>query len=284
MSTPAANTVTSTSTLERFGAFDRREVLLGGSAIAVAVAAHADLPLLAIGLVFLVASYLRPARLQDPRWWLAVAIASFVVDGTVFLELDDHTVLAHYWALAIGVSLLAEDPDRSLEVNGRLLIGLTTAFAVASKLAWGEFADGSFFESTLLLDDRFSWPARLAGIADPAANQEAYVHLVAGDPAPLATGPRVRAFAVALTVGTLALESALAVVHLLPFPSLARVRLWLVATFCVATYAIVPVVAFGGILLMMTAADRSRDRRSRLRILAGMLGLYAWGLVWVTVR
>jgi hypothetical protein len=47
---------------------------------------------------------------------------------------------------------------------------------------------------------------------------------------------------------------------------------------------LVPVAAFGGVLLMMAAADRSCDLRSRRRFVAGTFGLYAWGVLWVLLQ
>jgi hypothetical protein len=158
---------------------------------------------------------------------------------------------------------------------------------VASKVRWGEFVDGSFFEATVLLDDRFSWLAHIAGIPDPAANHAAFAELAAtGGPVALQSGPRLAPLVWLLTAGTLVVEAGVAVAYLLPsrWSWLPRLRSTLLVVFCVTTYAIVPVAGFGGILLVMAAADRRFDRAGRIRHLAGAAALYAWGIVWTALH
>lgn len=271
--------------LQRLRSIDTADLPLAGTAVVLPLSAHTHVPLLLIGLAVLVVMVTDPGRLRSPAAWLVTAGALAVADALLFLDLDDHIVLTHYWVLGIGLSLLATDPARSLERNGRLLVGLTMAFAVVSKLLWGEFADGGFFEATVLLDDRFNWIADLAGVTDPSANYRAFDRLAAdGGPVALTTGPRLGLLVAALTAGTLLLEGAVGAAFLLPWHWLGRVRTWLLALFCVVTYAIVPVAGFGALLLVMASADRVHDRAARLRHLAGAAGLYVWGAVWTGLQ
>jgi hypothetical protein len=272
--------------LERIRSIATADLPLAATAVMLPISSHRHVPQLLIGVVFLLVVVTQPARLRSPVPWLAAAAALAVADAFRFLALDDHVVLTHYWVLGIGLSLLlASDPDRSIERNGRLLIGLTMAFAVASKVLWGEFADGDFFEATVLLDDRFSRLAHIAGVADADANYRSFERLSAtGDPIVVSTGPRVEAVAGALTVGTFLVEGAISAAFLLPWRWLGQVRTWLLAVFCVATYAIVPVAGFGGLLLVMSAADRKHDRSGRLRHLSAIAALYAWGVVWTALQ
>jgi hypothetical protein len=271
--------------LQRLRAVDTADLPLAATAVVLPLSAHTHLPLLLIGLVLLVAMATDLRRLRSPAVWLATAGALAVADAFLFLDLDDHIVLTHYWVLGIGLSLLTTDPARSLERNGRLLVGLTMAFAVVSKLLWGEFADGGLFEATVLLDDRFNWVADIAGVADPSANYAAFDVLAAGGgPVELTTGPRIGPVVAALTAGTLLVEGAVGAAFLLPWPWLGRVRTWLLAVFCVVTYAIVPVAGFGALLLVMASADRAHDRAARVRHLAGAAGLYLWGAVWTALQ
>jgi hypothetical protein len=278
-------TATRTPPLQRLRGIDTAELPLAATAIVLPLSSHTHRPLLVIGLVLLVVVVTDPGRLRSPITWLVTAGALAVADAFLFLDLDDHIVLTHYWVLGVGLSLLATDPARSLERNGRLLVGLTMAFAVASKLLWGEFADGGFFEATVLLDDRFNWVADIAGVADPSANYAAFDVLAAGGgPVPLTTGPRLGLVVALLTAGTLLVEGAVGAAFLLPWRWLGRVRTWLLAVFCVVTYAIVPVAGFGALLLVMASADRAHDRASRLRHLGGAAALYLWGVVWTGLQ
>jgi hypothetical protein len=76
--------------------------------------------------------------------------------------------------------------------------------------------------------------------------------------------PRLRLLAAVSTWGMLALESAVALIMLLPRAPIVRHGLLLM--FCLVTYAFAPVAGFGWLLLVMGAAQIEADQRWLLRL------------------
>ena len=284
MTSTTAEPSKSPSLLERARAAEPDVVVLRASALLV-LHNSADRTVLQVVAVALLAVALRRRWIRHPVPWLAAATVSLAYDWTAWRGLDDHVILTHYWLLAIGLSLLAIDPAQSLERNGRLLVGGTFLFAVISKVAWGEVIDGSFYEATILTDTRFSWVAGLAGIDDPAANRAVFEGVHHAGTVALDGGVRLGVVAMALAIGTLILESLLALVFLAPVPGrVFWVRSALLGVFCVATYVIVPVAGFGGVLLAMAAADRRWGTDARLLHAAAMVVLLLWIPLWTALH
>jgi hypothetical protein len=222
---------------------------------------------------------------RSPVPWLVVGAVSLVWDRLNWYGLDDHVVLTHYWLVAIGCALFATDSGRSLELNARLLIGLTFVFAIASKIVWGEVLDGSFYRAILLIDTRFVWLADLAGIDDPAHNRAQLERVHDVGSVRLDGGERATVIAGAMTAGTLLLESVLAASFLAPLRGAwRRLRTWSLAAFCVATYALVPVAGFGSLLLVMASSERRLSFEVRLAHYVAALALVVWVPVWSAVH
>jgi hypothetical protein len=226
-----------------------------------------------------------PGLRLSPWPWLAAAIACLAWDRLHWWGIDDHVVVTHYWLLAIGCSLFAADPERSLDLNARLLIGLTFTFAVTSKLLWGEVLDGSFYRGILLIDERFIWLARAAGIEDPTNNHAILERAHDLGAVTLDGGERSRSVAAVMTAGTLLIEGSVAVTFLAPLRGAWRqLRTWSLAVFCLVTYALVPVTGFGSLLLVMASAERRHDGRARLAHYAGVLALVVWTYTWAALH
>jgi hypothetical protein len=186
---------------------------------------------------------------------------------------DNHAYLLAYWCLAVFLSLSVADTERTLALNGRMLIGLTFAFAALWKVVLSpDYLDGTFFHVTLLDDPRFEGFARIAGAATPeqlkAWRDILGTHIdgpaiVAGE-IPSHT-PRLVGLAQVVTLWTAAIELALAVVFLWPLgrgPS--RLRDPVLLLFCASSYAVATVEGFAWLLLAMGVAQ-CHPAQSRMR-------------------
>jgi hypothetical protein len=222
---------------------------------------------------------------RSPWPWLAVGCTGLVWDRLNWYGLDDHVILTHYWLLGVGCALFAADRERSLELNARLLIGLTFVLAIVSKIAWGEVLDGSVYRAIMLIDDRFLWVARAAGIDDPLANREQLERVHDLGSVTLDGGERATLVSGVLVGGTLLVESVLAVSFLAPLRGSWRwLRTASLATFCIMTYAIVPVAGFGALLLVMASAERRLSIEARIAHYVGAAALLVWVPLWSALQ
>src|SRR5262245_52536824 len=106
--------------------------------------------------------------LTRPPLWYVVAT---LLGTTVYLNWessDNHKYLFVYWCLALcsAFSLPRQQQGAALAASSRWLIGLCMLLAAAWKLAMPDYRDGSFFEFTLLADERFAHFTRMvAGVS-----------------------------------------------------------------------------------------------------------------------
>lgn len=181
---------------------------------------------------------------------------------------DNHDYLRALWCLAVLTSLACPEPRRALAWNGRMLIGVTFAFAVLWKAVLSpDFRSGTFFRVTLLTDGRFRNLAVLAGgMSYPAL--DAYDRAVdafenKGRPwngralkEPRALGR----LALAATIFTLLVEGGIALCFLWPGPrGPSRWRNAALLLFLVTTYAFATVRGFGFLLAALGAAQCRRE-------------------------
>ncbi|ASC72745.1 hypothetical protein XM38_037040 [Halomicronema hongdechloris C2206] len=198
----------------------------------------------------------RPAWLQS-RWaWISLS-ALLVVNNTVYwFRLVNHEYLITYWVLACTLAIFAPKPRQVLAWNGRWLIGLCFAFAIAWKLIAGEYLDGSsFLHLTFLLDHRLAMGAVLLGgvpVETLTANRELFSLMQTTgytDPIALTSNPLMSSVSLVLSYWTLSIEGLVALAFLSPWPArLWRQRDWWLILFIVTTYAVIPVFAFAAIL------------------------------------
>src|SRR5439155_26056593 len=102
--------------------------------------------------------------LHAPQFWYIVAT---LLGATVYLNWessDNHKYLFVYWCLALcsAFSLPRQQQATALATSSRWLIGLCMLLAAAWKLAMPDYRDGTFFEFTLLADERFAHFTRTA--------------------------------------------------------------------------------------------------------------------------
>jgi hypothetical protein len=196
--------------------------------------------------------------LANPWLWLAL---SSLLGSAVYVErfsADNHQYLMAYWALAIALSYFTPSPFRYLRTNARLLVGLAFAFAAGWKLFSPDFLSGSFFEFTLLSDQRFSgFAAWISGTSPDvlAANRDAIRGLYddsRGAPLVLQGEASLRSLAVTMAWFTVAIETWIAAAFLLPsswWPS--RTRDVALNAFLLTTYAVATVPGFAYVLIAM---------------------------------
>lgn len=221
---------------------------------------------------------LRSRWLHQPLLWLALA---GLAGARVLLDwplADNHAYLLAYWCLAISLALMAQDTDKTLAFNGRLLVGLVFLFACIWKFAFsGHYVDGTFFKVTLLTDPRFEGFSKIAGGLD-AATYETLRDFVGQhrDAAPvidtsgIELPARFEALALAATAWNVAINASLALAFLWPAGrGLSRLRHPLLLVYGTVTYAVATVDGFGWLLLAMGAAQCTLEqRRTRLAYVA----------------
>jgi hypothetical protein len=245
--------------------------------LAIATSARSTGRLLfGLGVVVVVFGFARAAR--SGWFWIGVAVVACGWNLLDWATIDNHIVLAGYWYLALGISLLSDDPERQMSIQARVLVGLVFTVAVIRKVVNPEYVNGDFFVFTLLVDPRFEPAASaIGGVADPTVNQIALGSLP--NPIVLTTASGIRPLAVALTWGAVIAESIVAVFHLLPAATWRRAGQISLVVFIVVTYLLVPVVAFGAGLIVMGAASAASER-ARIAWSIGFFALGVWGFIW----
>lgn len=208
------------------------------------------------------AGLLSVAVLRSPWTWLALTALTGWCVASDWPMSDNHAYLLGYWCLAVLLSRLVPEPAAALATSGRLLVGLSFAFATLWKLVLSpDYLDGTFFRVWLIVDDRFESLARLVGGLSSADLEASRTFLqppptlgVENFPA-LVEPPALRGAAEVLTFATLALEGLVGLLFLAPVPER---RAWLrhapLLAFCAIAYAVAPVAGFGWLLLAMGLA------------------------------
>jgi hypothetical protein len=237
-------------------------------------------------LTLAVIALLRVNWLRHPMLWMSLSVltaARVIIDWPLA---DNHAYLLSYWCLAASLALMAKDTGKVLAFNGRMLIGLVFLFACIWKLAISNnYADATFFQVTMITDDRFEGFARVAGGLDEqsyAQLRESLVQHLDAPPGHAVAMPdvpnRFRYLALAATVWNLAINAALAIIFL--WPSGSRVnalRHLALLTYCVVTYAIATVDGFGWLLLAMGAAQTSLEQ---VRLRRAYIGVFVLILLY----
>lgn len=246
---------------------------------------QAGVPMEAVATLFVVvtAFVCLAERVYKNGWlWIATALAMGAWQAWRWYGLDDHLVLATYWCLGLGLSLLTRQPHEAMRIASRWLIAGVFGFAVLWKAVAPQFATGDFFDvAFLVLDERFHFVATTLGGIDEATYQaqaRAYTELRGYGSAvtdmPLAVTPRLHAIATFLAWMTFVVEGALALVFLLPAPTPRRrmLRAATVAIFCVTTYSLVSVLMFGWVLVAMGYSQLDDTQRGAQRMMLGAFG------------
>ncbi|MGI9264573.1 MAG: hypothetical protein ACR2QU_06580 [Gammaproteobacteria bacterium] len=223
---------------------------------------------------------LRTNWLRHPLLWLVLATLTAVRVIVDWPLADNHAYLLSYWCLAAALALFAKNPGRVLARSGRWLIGLVFLFACVWKLTVSDnYVDGTFFQVTMITDDRFAGFSRIAGGLDDenyAVLREAVTQHLDAPPGHQTSmpevPPRFRYLALAATGWNLFINAALAILFLWPSGSRVRtLRHLALLTYCVVTYAIATVDGFGWLLLAMGAAQ---TRLEQVRLRRAYIGVF----------
>jgi len=235
--------------------------------------------------------------LAKPVFWY---LAATLLGTAVYLNWeasDNHKYLFVYWALALcgAFSLPRGEQAAALAASSRWLIGLCMLLATLWKLAMPDYRDASFFEFTLLSDQRFAhFTAAVTGLPLTALAENRALesllregHLVgaAVESVRLQSAPIVARIAWLMTWWTVAIEGALAAAFLAPDrPRTARLRNALLLVFGATTYGLAPVRGFGWMLMLLGMAQcEERDRAWRPLYVAAIVLIQLYTLPVATV-
>lgn len=260
------------------------------SLLVVLVNTHHDVPVLLFAAVVTALVFLNERALRSPWPWFGLAT---VVGASQFIDwwlIDDHRVATTYWLVAIGLSRLANQPERVLALSARFILGSLFALAFGWKLLSSQYMATDVFQYALLRDHRFEPVATLAGGADADELEIDRVRISdftrTGDlheTIAVSTGPRTDTVAAVFTTWGLVLEGALAAAFLLPLPGRARqLRPALLLIFCATTYAVVPVVGFGTLLMILGLAQAKTAMERRV-LAVGSAIVFVWGVVMINL-
>ena len=211
--------------------------------------------LLALAMLFV------PRLMRSKAAWIVLSTLLVINNFWLWSLLVNHEYLTTYWVLACTLALYAPTPEKIMAWNARLLIGLCFALATIWKFLGGEYLDGSFLHLTFLLDSRLAMGAMLMGGLDADTlqqNRTLFDTMQATgniDPQILLSSPRMAMMSIILSYWTIAIEAIAALSFLLPRPKLlTRLRYWILLLFVFTTYTVIPVLAFGALLLIMGLA------------------------------
>ena len=224
-------------------------------------------------------------RLVRNRWaWLGMALCLVFNNLWHWSRLVNHEYIYTYWVLVCAIAVWSATPKQVLAWNARWLIGICFFFATLWKLIGGEYLDGSFLHLTFLLDSRLAMGAVLFGgldLATLAENRQLFETMQASaavlEPQQLATTNRMAIASLILSYWTILIEGLVAVSFLFTVPRwLYRRRDWLLFIFVTTTYAVIPVLGFGALLMVMGLIQAKGSLIKRL-----YLGLLILMPIWM---
>lgn len=203
---------------------------------------------------------------DNAKFWFIVTATLFIGTLSEWYQIDNHKYLLGYWCLALFLSLLTKNPERSLATAARWMIGLVFFFAIFWKVTSDNYLSGSFFHFSLLIDERFKSLAQaVAGLTDKmdVVNQAAYRALVNYDSTlervQFQSSPQLALLAQDITWWAFISELVVAVAFLWPEGRfVSRLRDFFLLVFIISTYSIAPVIGFGWLLVIMGIAQCTR--------------------------
>ncbi len=208
--------------------------------------------------LFCIAALIIRSLVYSSLYWFCITAVFVGTHWKMWYSGDNHWYLLMYWGLAIALCFRSPYPQEALAKSARWMLGIVFLCTVVWKAITPEFMDGRFFEYALLADARFSPVSLLVGLDGETLirNREIlHTYIYASDPAgefTLTTTPGIRPMAIVLTCWTLAIESAIAIVFLLPKKWISEFwRHGTLLLFLYTTYPIAQVSGFGWTLLAM---------------------------------
>lgn len=210
-------------------------------------------------------------RTKSSMWFILSATLGMTV-LTHWEDADNHRYLFCYWALALGMinTLPSSQQRQGLRIASAVMIGLCMGFATYWKAVSVDYLDGSFFEYTILTDDRFDFFTRgVANVSEQLLHDNrklesllyaGYLRGISLSSITLTSTSGIEWLASALTWWTILIEGLLAVLFLLPGSRvISYVRNSAMIFFAVSTYAVATVIGFAWMLLLMGLAQCRDD-------------------------
>ena len=202
-------------------------------------------------------------------FWLILTLLPAAAFATHWHFVDNHKVLLVYWLGVMTLGHTVSEPGerrRFFETNARYLIGLCMLLAWFWKIISPDFLNTAFFQFSLLTDGRFQSLA--AGMSSLTTEMLTFnrdystvltqAHL-SRDPSghfDLHSAPQIASMAAFITYWTVVVEGLVALFFFCPErPKILFARNLMLLVFVISTYALVPVVGFGWLLIIMGIAQ-----------------------------
>lgn len=225
--------------------------------------------------------------------WLATTAVFGVRILLAGHNLDNHGYLITWWCLALACAYSLDDPERAFRTQGRLMIGWCFLFATLWKgVLAHDYVSGDFFHLAYLNDHRLIDVTRLigGGLSDATlAENRALIRQLRDaslglESVTLTSTPRIHPLSLLSAWWTVIIEAVVTVLFLLPVRRVpAYLRDGSLLLFSVTTYAIVPIMGFGLILMVMGIAQtRPQDGGTRLAyVLASFVIVFYRYVPWL---
>jgi hypothetical protein len=215
--------------------------------------------------------FFKRARLNI-EFWVAVVSLFAASNYLHWYTIDNHMYLMLYWTITILLSRvcleLKQDGDEVLRFNGKWLLGTCMSLAVFWKLYQSNYTDGSFFDFTLLTDDRFrNFASKLGGLDLYKLGQNSYleqnIFRLPESMFILDSTSKIDTLGTFLTWWTILIEGFIAFLFIMPEKwmnkKLMLLRHWSLILFILSTYLIAPVFGFAWLLIIMALASLPKD-------------------------
>jgi hypothetical protein len=226
--------------------------------------------------------------------WALIAAVSALVIFHQWYSLDNHKFLLFYWvlALALAFSLSLKDQKAFLDKTARFLIVFVMSAAVVQKTLHASYLDASFFEFTLLTDERFQlfMAALSVDRQELGYNREVISWLQSAyldneiSKTLLKSSPYVHTIAFVVTWWDYLVQCAVAVAFLIGTRVFDLLGHILLLVFIVTTYLVAPVIGFGWTLSILGyTLSVGRSPKIALCYLATFPMLTIYDLPWTAV-
>lgn len=250
------------------------------------------LPIYQIALLF---SLLASKILRSPVLWGILSLTTFAALFDFWETVDNHMWLMLYWLLVMFFATLSSrmyktDTLDFLKHNAVFILIFTMGVSVLQKILGGVFLNGSFFEFTILTDERFYLVAHyLGGISTfDFFNNVDMLSNVADPYSPLVikTSNAIRTVSLIFTYAIVLLEALIAALFLFKNK---KAHLWahiLNGLFVVTVYFIAPVYAFAFLITVLGITSLNTDKSSSKLILmyvALMVLIFLYKIPWLSL-
>ena len=210
---------------------------------------------------------------KNAVFWLLITLILFFIVLRSWFVIDNHKFLELYWCFALFIAISSKIQERSkiLFFNAKMLIGLSMLFATLWKLLSITYLDGTFFEYTLLLDDRFQHVTGMFGgltdsqitknLASIDLLKNGYLFGIGNNEFQIFSSNNTQIIAQFITWWTIVIEASIAVLFLMPTNSFTEIsRNVLLLIFIVTTYCIFSLVSFGWLLVILGISQCTSKR------------------------